>query len=433
MTDQDDLDPDELSPEALGDEGSAPEPAPFAPLALLVDEAKTAYLPPSDHDWSALEQRLMLRLETERAVLRRSRRTQLVVGVVSSLALAAGALFLIRPADPLPGPEPTRMTASVLKGGPRGAVLRSAVTDGENLFEGDAVEVADAPLAFELPSAGPTLSTPRRALWLVDPAGESSGKAVITRASNTTLVLALERGAIEADVTPVDLARSGEAFVVDIKGASATTRVAVHGTHFRVARRGEHLVIDLTEGVLVVGAPGPGLTQGLEVRAPSHVELDVGAAPAAMRVTKEPRAAWSIDSVAAGQLPAPPPMPGPAPSASASPSPGPGPSARELKGASAPASSAPAIPTVVALTEAAASSAIQVDLKRCVAQTAAAGHVKITIDSTLSVEVREDGTVAGTRFTPPLAPAIQECASTAIFARKIEGPRTFTVPVKFEL
>jgi hypothetical protein len=58
--------------------------------------------------------------------------------------------------------------------------------------------------------------------------------------------------------------------------------------------------------------------------------------------------------------------------------------------------------------------------------------VRVSIDSELSIEVRADGTVAGTRFTPPLAPAIQECASGAIFARRIEGPRTLIVPVKFE-
>ena len=96
-----------------------------------------------------------------------------------------------------------------------------------------------------------------------------------------------------------------------------------------------------------------------------------------------------------------------------------------------PASSAPA--PAVALSEGAARTAIQVDLKRCVVQGNPGKGVAISIESTLTVDVRADGSVSGTRFDPPLAPAIQECTSKAVFARRIEGPRSFTVPVKFQL
>lgn len=401
-------------------------PAPFAALAALTEEAKTAFLPtePEAAEWAAMEERLVLRLATERALARRSRRTQLVVGVVSSLALAAGAIFLIRPAEPLSPSEPTPTLASVVKGGPRGAALSNApASGGDSLFQGDPVEVTGGPLAFEVPGAGAALVTPRRAIWALDPAGEGSAKAVLTKATSATLVVALERGALEADVTPE---RDGEAFAVDVAGAAGTTRVAVHGTHLRVARKGDHVTIDLSEGVVVVGAPGTGLTTGLELRAPAHLELEAGAAPSAAQVTRDARPAWALDLVAAGQ----PPAGSASAAAPVDPVPDPDPESTATK--PNPARPVAPPPAPVALTEARALAAIQVDLKRCVAQAAVPGAVRVSIDSELSVEVRADGTVAGTRFTPPLAPAIQECASGAIFARRIEGPRTLVIPVKFE-
>ena len=76
------------------------------------------------------------------------------------------------------------------------------------------------------------------------------------------LVLALQAGAVEAQVVPVP---NGEAFAVDV----GRSRVAVHGTHLRVARVGEHVVVDLSEGVVSLGeAPRVGSTLGTLVTAP---------------------------------------------------------------------------------------------------------------------------------------------------------------------
>ena len=77
-----------------------------------------------------------------------------------------------------------------------------------------------------------------------------------------SLVLALKQGAVEAQVVPV---ASSEAMAVDV----GPSRVAVHGTRFRVARTGEHAVIDLNEGAVSVGqAPRIGSTLGGLVTAP---------------------------------------------------------------------------------------------------------------------------------------------------------------------
>lgn len=438
-----DIDDDDLPPEGVDlDAPFEPE----GPLAKLTLEAKASFSPRGigtrDIDWAAQEERLAMRLELERAREARSRKKQLALGVGMSLALAAGMLFLLSAPPEATSPSaPAREVASIVKGGLRGATPRAAGSDPSLLVEGDTLDVADGPLVYERQAA--KAGEPRRAIWAVDPAGETSARAKVVKASNT-LVVSLERGAIEADITPV---RDGEAFAIDVSSESGTTRVAVHGTHLRVARRGEDLVVDLTEGVIAIGAPSEGRTEGMEIKAPAHVELGIGKSPASARIAHDNvRPAWSLDAVAEGHAPPAPPVVQPtAPTGSGSsqaqvlpqrhpesamlwPS---GPSTPASGTGTEPASSAPA--PAVALSEGAARTAIQVDLKRCVVQGNPGKGVAISIESTLTVDVRADGSVSGTRFDPPLAPAIQECTSKAVFARRIEGPRSFTVPVKFQL
>jgi len=75
--------------------------------------------------------------------------------------------------------------------------------------------------------------------------------------------LALESGAVAADVVPV---AGGEPFAVDVSGK----RVAVHGTRLRVAVVGDSVEVAVSEGSAVVGAPrGNGRTEGTIVAAGS--------------------------------------------------------------------------------------------------------------------------------------------------------------------
>lgn len=425
----DDTDDDEL-PEDIDLDAELANAGP-SPLTRLLAEAKsetTGYVPPAG-DFSLAEQKLLLRLETEIAREKRSRRSQLVAGVVASLALAAGAAFLLgRPASPealspVPTAEPLAFT---VKGGPKGGNLRTDSEDPAGFVVGDTVEVADQPLVFERGGVGK--GAPRRAMWALDPAGETAGARIKVAKGGDTLVLALERGAIEADVTPV---RDGEAFAVDVAGSAGTTRVAVHGTHLRVAKQGNKITVDLTEGVIALGAPSEGRTTGREIVAPAHVEIEAGTSPSAATVsTSGVRAAWVLDAVAEGRSPSLP-LPGTSPHASAPPSHAVAPKHVAPQG-SAPATPSASAAPVVMLSEGAAKTALQVDVKRCAAQVAGKTGVKISVESTLTVDVRADGSVASTRFDPPLSPPIQECAAQAAFARHIEGPRSFTVPVKFD-
>jgi RNA polymerase sigma-70 factor (ECF subfamily) len=315
----DDTDDDDELPEDIDLDAELANAGP-SPLTRLLAEAKsetTGYVPPAG-DFSLAEQKLLLRLETEIAREKRSRRSQLAAGVVASLALAAGAAFLLgRPVSPevlsqVPTAEPLAFT---VVGGPKGGNLRTDSEDPAGFVVGDTVEVADQPLVFERSGVGK--GTPRRAMWALDPAGETAGARIKVAKGGDTLVLTLERGAVEADVTPV---RDGEAFAVDVAGPAGTTRVAVHGTHLRVAKQGNKITVDLTEGVIALGAPSEGRTTGREIVAPAHVELEAGASPSAAVVSNAGvRAAWVLEAVAEGRSPSLP-LPGIPPHASASPS-----------------------------------------------------------------------------------------------------------------
>lgn len=424
--DEDDLLPDDIDLDA---ELAAYEGSPLSALARLTAEArdeKRGFLPP-ETDFSLSEQKLVLRLDTERAILKRSRRSQLGAGLVMSFALAAGALFLLgRPAPEAPTGNVAPTIAFTSKGGPKGGTLRTDSADPAGFVVGDTVEVADAAIVFERAAEAP--GHPRRAIWAVDPSGEPTGARLKVSKADATLVLSLERGAVEADVTPV---RDGEAFAVDVVGAAGTTRIAVHGTHLRVSKKGDSIVVDLTEGVIALGAPRDGRTEGREILAPAHVELVAGTDPAKAQVRQDQvRTAWTLDAIAEGRSPSSPFPSLVAPAHSASASSG----AMVPKHPTVAPSVAPAasVAPIVALSEGAARTAIQVDMKRCAAQASGKTGVAISVESTLSVDVRADGTVSGTRFDPPLSPAIQQCAAQAVLARHIEGPRSFTVPVKFD-
>src|SRR5439155_1470159 len=121
---------------------------------------------------------------------------------------------------------------------------------------------------LEADGARAVLERPRKVAWLLEGGNSSpaaSGRARV-KSAGESLVLALDDGAIEAQVTPVP---SGEAFAVDIASGTSLVRVAVHGTHLRVSRSGSRVVVDLTEGVVSIGVPPrTGSTYGTLVTAP---------------------------------------------------------------------------------------------------------------------------------------------------------------------
>ncbi|MDP9002748.1 MAG: hypothetical protein M3O46_21885, partial [Myxococcota bacterium] len=183
--------------------------------------------------------------------------------------------------------------------------------DGRPTAVGATVRLGDV---IEARGAQVTLGRPGK-LTLVFERGSS---ATVTHVQGA-LVVALAYGAVEAQVVPV---ASGEALAVDV----GPSRVAIHGTHLRVARMGQLVVTDLNEGVVSLGAaPRVGSTLGAVVAAPAHVEFMAANAQGTLRVTHDPaevRApiAVSATQFKAGSASAPLPAPPRADSHDASPS-----------------------------------------------------------------------------------------------------------------
>jgi hypothetical protein len=236
------------------------------------------------------------------------------------------------------------------------------------------------------------------------------------------VVLALRQGALEAQVAPV---ASGEAFAVDVDGI----RVAVHGTHLRVAREGDRVVVDLTEGVFSIGAPPKsGSTYGTLVTAPAHVEFHSDALATSLTIdhaTNSVRRAADLDSVMDEET-------------SASVTPPSHPAEPRVDDHIAPAapqrpvSSAPqARPAAAAWTP-----NVDDDIVTTVRECAAANRprssdITVSFDSVATVRLHEDGRVDTIWFNPALSPAIYACASPKIQKLRFVDSTEHKVDVTF--
>jgi len=232
---------------------------------------------------------------------------------------------------------------------------------------------------------------------------------------------------------------SGEAFAVDITDASGrVARVAVHGTHLRVARAGDHVVVDLTEGVVTVGrAPRAGSTYGTLVTAPAHVEFDV-ADVESVHVDHTPTdvrpavvLAWSDRPAAVSQNAQQQPYVAMAPVDIEGTKPEPHISAPQVK-IDRPANTPAPEPAV----EPNAIEKIETAVRACFAQGASqlpegSPEVHISVSTDLSF-TPEQGVVHTFAFTHPLSRSEQQCVATTIFATRFpEGDKA--VQLHFDL
>jgi len=210
-------------------------------------------------DWNAVDRELFARIEADEKAERDSlaplRRQTWKVAVAGLAAAAAIALVAGRTHEPRsmevdrPGASEDAATVVGIEGDGQVLVGGRPVTTGATLRLGDVIEARGAQAILSRPGKL-TIAVERGALMTV------------TRVQGA-LVLALAAGAVEAQVVPV---ASGEALAVDV----GSSRVAVHGTHLRVARAGERVVVDLNEGVVSLGAaPRVGSTLGVLVAAAS--------------------------------------------------------------------------------------------------------------------------------------------------------------------
>jgi hypothetical protein len=402
-------------------------------LGELVDEAREATREP---DWNRVEASLFARVEREAAEMRAlaSHRGRpgawLFLGGVA--AAAAAVAFLAQPSEhttaqgngaisnaPLALAIAAMSSAGDLtlqKGGGEVLVAGAKARTGAHARIGETIGTHGARAVFEAPG---------RVTWLLE--DESSVNVTRAGAVGTPVVLALRQGALEAQVAPV---ASGEAFAVDVEGV----RVAVHGTHLRVARDGDHVVVDLSEGVVSIGAPPKsGSTYGTLVTAPAHIEFQADALGASLRIDHAAiavRRAVDLDSVmdedttsSVTPLPTPPPTRGD----DVRPTPAP---QRSISAAFQPR------PAVVPPNPNAESD-IATGIRACAAAHPRSSDVKVTLRSltggepNVTLTLYDNGAVRGARFDPPLAPDIQQCAQNLIFKTRFVDSAEHTIPISF--
>ncbi len=418
-------------------------------LNLTVKAAKKSLTPKHEPDWDAIDAKLFERIDaadaSERAgrVARlgpasRTRGWSLVAGglaAAAALAVYAGHKPNTAPIDRA-AMAPAPVTASALvrpaDGEKRGEVLVAGApaTTGALLHVGEVIETHGATALLEREASGGSGGSGAPLVaWSV----EEDSRVAIVKATGA-LVVSLERGALEAQVMPVP---SGEAFAVDVPGPSGSvTRVAVHGTHLRVSRVvvGDHvkLVVDLSEGVVSIGAPPrAGSTYGALVTAPAHIELDT-ADPSSLVVSHLPEDVRAPVDLALARAASPASAVAQAPPASSVPralaqaTPHTPPASPQI---ARPVPAAPRAPVADPNAEANVAAAV----KACMAARTRApdGEVTVTVSSTLELRLHEDGAVDLARFSPPLPPDVQLCAANAIYKTRFPRSGTLTIDLKF--
>ena len=449
------------------DELREPEPTEASrALGAVTNEARDHLAPSiSDDRMQGLEDRLFARIAAEASTdseagkagkkdiaaaspaddlaAARARRSASMLRVGAVVLAAAAAVALLVKRDPAADPNATRPAAPttqlVAPVEVHASALRATEGQGQIRVGGVAVQAGHMLRSgdlLEADGARAVLERPRKVAWLLEQneAAQATARASV-KAAAETLVLGLDDGAIEAQVTPVP---SGEAFAVDVAAGDKLVRFAVHGTHLRVARTGTKVVVDLTEGVIAIGVPpAQGITTGAEVRAPAHVELDVTDLEGTLKITHDAakvRPAIPLDAAAVTAAHAntrtnvePKPAVPPTVALKALPVP------RPTDLPPLPLKPDPTTPPVPPR------EAIAAAIKACAKKHTQPSDVRVTITSSLRLKVTQGGDVETAQFDPPLLPEIQTCAAPAIYKAKLEtgtqgqseAQKTITIPIEF--
>lgn len=237
-------------------------------LRAAIEDVKSSKM--SEPDWAKVDDALFARIAREKSAAPKKSNVVVLAVAATLAAAAAGALWMGKSHDDstttalqtTPPVADKTIASSLVERRGDGEVLvgGASVSTGHDVFANEHIVAQGVSGVFERPG---------KVRWLLE-----SGSAVSVERAEGPLVLALEKGSAEAQVVPVP---NGEAFAIDVtSNRGNVVRVAVHGTHLRVARVGDHVTVDLTEGVVSVGAPPKrGSTLGELVTAPAHVELDI--------------------------------------------------------------------------------------------------------------------------------------------------------------
>ncbi len=351
-------------------------------------------------DWDKLQARI------ERESTPKKNNVVWIAVAATLAAAAAGALWMGKSPD-----DPATVATETTQAPPQQIVVASALLEGQAQINGANAVVgrevfANAHVTSE--SASAIFDRPNKVRWLLE-----SDSAVSIEHAEGPLVLALEKGGAEAQVVPVP---NGEAFAIDVTSAKGNVvRVAVHGTHLRVARVADHVIVDLTEGVISVGAPPKrGSTLGQLVTAPAHVELDIDnmASGGALDVHHDAASVRTPVTLSAQSKVTTNDTPAPKPESTAKPSPQPA--------ITSPIATPKPAPTDTIVADSNIDERVSNTVRSFVrAQQGTNGVTVIPPKSvTLKLELSDDGYVRTVTFDPPLSPDVQKHISDTLFDPK---------------
>jgi hypothetical protein len=379
-------------------------------------------------DWDRVERGLFARIENEQARERhemieaRSRhRVAWGAGAAALAVAAAVALVVGKTRGPSLNEGAERATASDDSAGAVASIGQDAtvMVNGKPAAIGVPIRLGDD---VDARGGRVTFDRPGKVSWIL----ESGSRTTVTHVQGA-LVLALQGGTVEAQVVPV---AAGEAFAVDVDGA----RIAVHGTHLRVARVMDHVTIDLTEGVISLGeAPRVGSTIGTLITAPAHAEFTSADPKGSLTVTHDPgaiRPALAIDTGVVASRPAlialgaaaPHPKPD-SPTEARSP----------LPPAAHPATPAPVAAPQLSAADPNAADALSSVVRTCFADRTSPQDVILEVKTKLHLELDADGNVRSARFEPPVPPDVNACAAPAIYHARFTHGGSADVNVAFKV
>lgn len=343
--------------------------------------------PAPELDWDRMEARLMREPRPEPTSSSRSFWSHLrlpAAGLVAAAALAS--LVIARRPTPVPA-KPI-------------AKLNDAPLNGDGLAVGTRLTAGNQPLVVEHQG---------RARWTLEP----HGTALVADAGEF-LTLKLESGALSASVVPNP---KPETFAVEVEG----TRVAVHGTAFRVERVAERVQVDVSEGTVAVEPSGTHSAPAFLLRRNSRGTFALdgktgtveGNASAVVADGDGRQSHRTLAKAAPAVRPHAPTTQPTKPEVSVGPI--------------AQAQPLPAQPSISDI-EKGVSSALDL-MNRCFHDQTRTTANRVSASTALTLTVAGDGSIQSVTFAPPLAPGVEDCAVSGLraltFARSLEGV-TFT-------
>lgn len=333
-------------------------------LKKLVDEARRDGVP--DLEWNAVETALLARIaDGERAPLEVARRRSWLVpaALAAFASLAAGALFLRLGTPSAPGSRNAENTT-----------VSPAPADRQEMVDGDAL------------SSGAVVTSRDQAVvvrhvdhvtWTLAPESLAHVEAV-----GDVIALSLDRGTLSARVTKI---LRPESFVVRVE----KSRIAVHGTAFRIDRLEKSVRVEVTEGVVAIGPVGG---RSFELPAPGSVVVSFDGVRSDDTAPSAPtmRGAAAITATASNR----PSEAGAAADAAAKP----------IAARSGPTpNEGPGVERVIQA------------VRRCLSEnTVTGGDLRVSVRTRLSLRVQATGHVGEVLFDPPLAPAVQACVGARV-------------------